>query len=206
MTKIKNNLFPHTSIITKEDREKLNNHKAFCIWFTGLPGSGKSSIAVKLEEYLYKLNLRTFILDGDNIRNGLNKDLGFSPEDRNENIRRIGETARLFTDAGIIIVTAFISPYIKDRNMVRNLFPKKEDFIEIYIKASLEICEQRDTKGLYKKARKGEIKEFTGISAPYEEPVNPQLIIDTGKEISINKNAKDVLSFLILNDYIKNKS
>ena len=206
MTKYKNNLFPHTSTITKEDREKLNNHKAFCIWLTGLPGSGKSSIAVKLEEYLYKLNLRTFILDGDNIRKGLNKDLGFSPEDRNENIRRIGETARLFTDAGIIIITAFISPYIKDRNIVRSLFTKNEDFIEIYIKASLEICEQRDTKGLYKKARKGEIKEFTGISAPYEEPVNPQLIIDTGKETSIEKNAKDVLSFLIKNDYIKNKS
>jgi len=203
LTKIKNNLFPHTSTITKEDREKLNNHKAFCIWFTGLPGSGKSTIAVKLEEYLYKLNLRTFILDGDNIRKGLNKDLGFSPEDRNENIRRIGETARLFTDAGIIVMAAFISPYIIDRNIVRNLFSKKEDFIEIYIKASLKICEQRDTKGLYKKARKGEIKEFTGISAPYEEPVNPQLMIDTAKETSIKKNAKDVLSFLIKNDYIK---
>ena len=205
MIKSNNYLFPHTSTITKEDREKLNNHKAFCIWFTGLPSSGKSTIAVKLEEYLYKLNLRTFILDGDNIRKGLNKDLGFSPEDRNENIRRIGETASLFTDAGIIIITAFISPYIKDRNIVRNLFSKKKDFIEIYIKASLKICEQRDTKGLYKKARKGELKEFTGISAPYEEPVNPQLIIDTGKETSIAKNAKDVLSFLIKNDYIKNK-
>lgn len=198
-----NNLFPHTSTITKEDREKQNNHKAFCIWFTGLSCSGKSTIAVKLEEYLYKLNLRTFILDGDNIRRGLNKDLGFSPEDRNENIRRIGETAKLFTDAGTIILTAFISPYIADREIVRKLFNKKEDFIEIYVKASLEICEQRDTKGLYKKARSGEIKEFTGISAPYEAPLTPQLVIDTGKDESIEKNAQQILSFLIDNNYIK---
>ena len=196
MTEIKaTNVHWHNGQITKEDRERLNKHKGFCLWYTGLSGSGKSSIAVKVEEKLFEKGIRTYILDGDNIRHGLNKNLGFSHEDRTENIRRIGEVSKLFADAGIVVGTAFISPYRKDRDNVRELLGT-ENFVEIYIKAELETCEERDPKGLYKKARAGEIKDFTGISAPYEEPPNPELVVNTTEETDIDKNANKVIEYL----------
>jgi adenylylsulfate kinase len=183
----------HKGSITKQDREKLLKQKGVVIWFTGLPSSGKSTLANAVEEKLFEQDHLSLVLDGDNIRHGLNKNLGFSPEDREENIRRIGEVAKLFADAGLIAMTAFISPYRKDRDKARDLM-KAGEFIEIYVKVPLDVAEQRDPKGLYKKARAGEIKEFTGISAPYEEPVKPEIVIDTSKldviqcrDIIINK-------------------
>ena len=170
----------HHGKIIKEDRVKLLNQKGVTIWLTGLSGSGKSTIAVELEHALIENRHQAYILDGDNIRHGLNKNLGFSPEDRTENIRRIGEVAKLFTDAGIITIAAFISPYREDRDAVRKLLNDGE-FIEVYVECPLDVCEERDTKGLYKKARAGEVKDFTGISAPYEEPLNPELTIDSSK-------------------------
>ena len=179
MTKQKaTNITWHQSLVSKQDREKLLGQKGVVIWFTGLPSSGKSTIAHAVEEELYRRGHLCYVLDGDNIRHGLNKNLGFSPEDREENIRRIGEVARLFAQAGLITMTAFISPYRKDRDKARRLLEDGE-FIEVFVKVSLKEAEQRDPKGLYKKARAGEIKEFTGISAPYEEPLNPELVIDT---------------------------
>ena len=172
------NIIPHKTIINKTHRHKLNQHKSAILWFTGLSGSGKSTIAHKLEEVLYKKNIRTYVLDGDNIRTGLNKGLTFSEEDRKENIRRIGEVSKLFMDCGIFLLTAFISPYYEDRQFVRSLVEDNE-FIEIYVKCPVEVCEQRDVKGLYQKAREGKVLNFTGISAPYEEPKNPEIIIDT---------------------------
>ena len=172
------NITWHKSLVSKQDREKLLGQKGVVIWFTGLPSSGKSTIAHAVEEELYRRGHLCYVLDGDNIRHGLNKNLGFSPEDREENIRRIGEVARLFAQAGLITMTAFISPYRKDRDKARRLLEDGE-FIEVFVKVSLKEAEQRDPKGLYKKARAGEIKEFTGISAPYEEPLNPELVIDT---------------------------
>jgi adenylylsulfate kinase len=163
------------------------------IWFTGLSASGKSTLAHALENTLFEKGYKTYVLDGDNIRHGLNKDLGFSPQDREENIRRIGELAKLFADAGIITITAFISPYRSDREKARKLNPK--NFIEVYVKCDIDVCEQRDPKGLYKKAKAGEISEFTGISAPYEEPENPELVIDTGK-LSIEESVNQLLSYL----------
>ena len=195
------NITWHNGSISRENRERLNGHKGVCLWYTGLSASGKSTIAMKVEEKLFERDISTFVLDGDNIRHGLNKNLGFSPEDRKENIRRIGEVSKLFVNAGTIVGTAFISPYREDRDSARELFDRGS-FVEIYIKASLETCEKRDPKGLYKKAMAGEIKEFTGISAPYEEPLNPELIIDTSKETDIEKNADKVISFLITNGYI----
>ena len=168
----------HHGKITKEDRVTLLNQKGTTIWLTGLSGSGKSTIAVELEHALIENKHQAYILDGDNIRHGLNKNLGFSPEDRTENIRRIGEVAKLFTEGNIITIAAFVSPYREDRDNVRKLLGRGE-FVEIYVKCSLEVCEKRDTKGLYKKARAGEVKDFTGISAPYEEPLNPELTIDS---------------------------
>jgi adenylylsulfate kinase len=168
------NITWHKSALSKLDREKLLHHKGVVIWFTGLPSSGKSTIAHAVEEELFARGHLSYVLDGDNVRHGLNKNLGFSPEDREENIRRIGEVARLFAQAGIITMTAFISPYRKDRDKARHLLEAGE-FIEVLVKVSLEEAEERDPKGLYKKARAGEIKEFTGISAPYEEPLNPEL-------------------------------
>jgi len=164
------------------------------IWFTGLSASGKSTLAHALEEKLFQEGKLSFVLDGDNVRHGLNKNLGFSPEDREENIRRIGEVAKLFSEAGIITMTAFISPYIKDRNQVRKLL-KKGEFIEVFLKVPLEVAEKRDPKGLYKKAKAGEIQEFTGISAPYEEPKNPEIIIDTSKT-SIKKSTEIIYQHL----------
>jgi adenylylsulfate kinase len=168
----------HSGHIKREDREKLNNHKSCCVWLTGLSGSGKSTVARELEKLLFEKNAKCYVLDGDNIRHGLNSNLGFSPEDRTENIRRIGEVAKLFVDAGIIVITAFISPYRNDRDKVRSIM-KKNDFIEVSIEASIETCEKRDPKELYKKAREGEIKNFTGISAPYEISAKPEIIINT---------------------------
>jgi len=183
----------HKGSITKQDRERLLKQKGVVIWFTGLPSSGKSTLANAVEEKLFENGHLSIVLDGDNIRHGLNKNLGFSPEDREENIRRIGEVAKLFADAGLIAMTAFISPYRKDRDQARDLM-KDGEFIEVFVKVPLDVAEQRDPKGLYKKARAGEIKEFTGISAPYEEPVDPEIVIDTSKldviqcrDIIINK-------------------
>jgi adenylylsulfate kinase len=170
----------HEHKIRRIDREKILNQKGVVLWFTGLSGSGKSTVANEVAYKLHKIGKLTYVLDGDNIRHGLNKNLGFSPEDRDENIRRISEVGNLFADAGVIAITAFISPYKKLRNFCRELLGPGR-FLEIYTKASLETCEKRDPKGLYKKAREGTIKEFTGISAPYEEPENPEVIIDTDK-------------------------
>jgi len=188
------NITWHESGISKKDREEQNGHKGVVIWLTGLSGSGKSTIAVELQAQLFENNAQVFILDGDNIRHGLNKDLGFSPEDREENIRRIGEVAKLFTDAGMIAITSFISPYRKDRDANRELLPEGE-FIEVYVKAPLDVCEKRDPKGLYKKARAGVIPEFTGISAPYEEPEDPEIIIDTDK-LSVEESANKIIDYL----------
>ncbi len=189
------NLTWHKTKISKVDRSKLNGHKAACLWFTGLSGSGKSTLAVELEAELYKMGIHTYILDGDNVRHGLNRGLTFSDEDREENIRRIGEVAKLFVDAGIIVLSAFISPFKKDREQVRSLLGKNE-FIEVFVNANLETCEARDPKGLYKKARKGEIKEFTGISSPYEEPENPEIIVNNGLNSDLQKNVSQIIDFL----------
>jgi len=190
----------HHGKITKEDRVKLLNQKGATIWLTGLSGSGKSTIAVELEHALIENKHQAYILDGDNIRHGLNKNLGFSPEDRTENIRRIGEVARLFTEANIITIAAFVSPYREDRDNVRKLLGHGE-FVEIYVKCSLEVCETRDTKGLYKKARAGEVKDFTGISAPYEEPLNPELTIDSSM-LSVEESTRSILNYLEVNGYV----
>ncbi|MGR3303494.1 MAG: adenylyl-sulfate kinase [Candidatus Scalindua sp.] len=189
----------HHGKIIKEDRVKLLNQKGVTIWLTGLSGSGKSTIAVELEHALIENRHQAYILDGDNIRHGLNKNLGFSPEDRTENIRRIGEVAKLFTDAGIITIAAFISPYREDRDAVRKLLNDGE-FIEVYVKCPLDVCEERDTKGLYKKARAGDVKDFTGISAPYEEPLNPELTIDSSK-LTVEESTRAVLNYLEENGY-----
>ncbi len=191
----------HHGKIIKEDRVKLLNQKGVTIWLTGLSGSGKSTIAVELEHALIENRHQAYILDGDNIRHGLNKNLGFSPEDRTENIRRIGEVAKLFTDAGIITIAAFISPYREDRDAVRKLLNDGE-FIEVYVECPLDVCEERDTKGLYKKARAGEVKDFTGISAPYEEPLNPELTIDSSKQ-TVEESTRAILNYLEEKGYVK---
>jgi len=188
------NIVWHQGAVTREDRTQLNGHRGCTVWLTGLSGSGKSTIAVDLEKRLLERGVRTYILDGDNIRHGLNKNLGFSPEDRTENIRRIGEVAKLFTEAGLVAVTAFISPYRADRDQVRALMPAG-DFVEVFIDCPVEVCEQRDVKGLYKKARAGEIKEFTGISAPYEAPERPELTINTARQ-SVEESAKQIVAHL----------
>ncbi|RMH72042.1 MAG: adenylyl-sulfate kinase [Gemmatimonadetes bacterium] len=188
------NITWHETGISKHDRERRNNHRGVVIWLTGLSGSGKSTLATALQGVLFDMGCQTYVLDGDNIRHGLNRDLGFSPEDREENIRRIGEVAKLFADAGNIVLTAFISPYRKDRDQVRRIL-EKGDFIEVFVKADLDVCEARDPKGLYKKAREGVIKEFTGISAPYEEPEAPELVIDTGK-LTLEESVQTLLEYL----------
>ena len=187
------NITWHHADVTRDDREKLNSHKAAVLWFTGLSGSGKSTLAHAVENALFDRGCRTYVLDGDNIRHGLNKNLGFSPEDRTENIRRIGEVAKLFNDAGVMALTAFISPYRQDRDEAREI--SGDSFIEVYAKCALDICEERDPKGLYKKARAGEIPEFTGISAPYEEPENAELVVDTGVS-SLDDCVIQVLDYL----------
>jgi len=172
------NIVWHRAAVTRERREARNGHRAVTLWFTGLSGSGKSTLSHAVEERLFEMGCNTFVFDGDNIRHGLCKDLGFSDADRTENIRRIGEVAKLTNQAGVIALAAFISPFRRDRDMVRASLPEG-DFIEIYVKCSIDQCEQRDVKGLYKKARAGEIAGFTGISSPYEEPLQPELIVDT---------------------------
>ncbi|MES9823821.1 MAG: adenylyl-sulfate kinase [Candidatus Thiodiazotropha endolucinida] len=172
------NIVWHEATVTRERREKMNRHRAKLLWFTGLSGSGKSTLAHALEEELHQRECRTYVFDGDNVRHGLCRDLGFSTEDRSENIRRIGEMAKLFVDAGVIALTAFISPIREDRERARGLFPHG-DFIEVYVSCPLEVCESRDVKGLYKKARSGEIPNFTGISAPYDVPNKPEIVIET---------------------------
>jgi len=188
----------HEPVIVRTDRERLNGHKSAILWFTGLSGSGKSTLAHAVEEKLFEQGIRTFVLDGDNVRQGLCKDLGFTDADRTENIRRIGEVSKLMLDAGIMVMTAFISPFRKDRKIVRELV-KEGDFIEIYCKTPLSVCEERDPKGLYKKARAGQIPEFTGISSPYEEPENPELIIETGSK-SVDQCVVEITR------YLKNKN
>ncbi|MFC4557999.1 adenylyl-sulfate kinase [Virgibacillus kekensis] len=195
------NIVWHDSKVTKEHRQNLNNHKSAVIWFTGLSGSGKSTVSVELEKELHNLGVRTYRLDGDNVRHGLNKNLGFSPEDRTENIRRIGEVSKLMVDAGLFTLTAFISPYREDRDNVRELLDEGE-FIEVYVKASVETCESRDPKGLYKKARAGEIKGFTGIDAPYEEPKNPEVTVNTDK-LSIEESVQTIIEYLKEKGYLE---
>jgi adenylylsulfate kinase len=198
------NITWHHGAIKKEDRERLLNQKGVVIWFTGLSGSGKSTLAHAVEERLFETGHLSFVLDGDNIRHGLNKNLGFSPQDREENIRRIGEVAGLFAQAGMITMTAFISPYRIDRDKARALLAPGE-FIEVFVKVPIEVAEERDPKGLYKKARSGEVKEFTGISAPYEEPLNPELVIDTSL-LDLGQSAEMVLSYLKEKGIIKSTS
>ncbi len=185
----------HNLTIDREKLERMRGHKGIVLWFTGLSGSGKSTLANALNESLHKRGLSTFILDGDNIRHGLCKDLGFSDEDREENIRRIGEVANLFMNAGIITITAFVSPFKNDREKVKNIIGP-QDFIEVYCAASLNVCESRDTKGLYKKARKGEIKDFTGISSPYEPPSKPNIVVETGS-LDIKNSVQKIIDYLI---------
>lgn len=194
------NIVWHESSVTKEDRQKLNNHKSGVLWFTGLSGSGKSTVSVALEKEIHALGIRTYLLDGDNVRHGLNKNLGFSPEDRTENIRRIGEVGKLMSDAGVLTLSAFISPYQEDRDQVRALL-EEDEFIEIYVKCSVDACEARDPKGLYKKARAGEIKGFTGIDAPYEEPVKPEITIETDKQ-SLEESVQVIIAYLKKTGYL----
>jgi adenylylsulfate kinase len=184
----------HSTSISKEDRQRLSGQKSAVLWFTGLSGSGKSTLANSVEVELFNQNKRTFLLDGDNIRSGLNSNLGFSEADRKENIRRIGEVSKLFVDSNAIVLTAFISPFREDREMVRKTVEAGE-FIEVYVQCSLEACEARDPKGLYKKARAGVIKDFTGIDSPYEAPVNPDLVINTESE-TIEESTQKVISLL----------
>jgi len=194
------NITWHQGAVTGQDRERLLGQKGIVIWFTGLSGSGKSTLAHAVEEKLFEKGHISYVLDGDNIRHGLNRNLGFSPEDREENIRRIGEVSKLFADAGIIAMTAFISPYRADRDKARELVPDGR-FIEVFVKVPLDVAESRDPKGLYKKARAGEIKEFTGIDAPYEEPLNAELTVDTSKH-DLDESAGMVLDFLRKKDFI----
>ena len=189
------------SAITKDHRDNLSKQRSSIIWFTGLSGSGKSTIANALEERLHNYSFHTYLLDGDNVRHGLSSDLSFNDEDRKENIRRIGECAKLFIDAGVMVLATFISPFRDDRNFVRNIVNETE-FVEIYIKCPLNVCEDRDVKGLYQKARSGEIKHFTGIDSPYEEPNNADITIDTSK-LNIEQSVDAIIDYLVKNSYIE---
>ena len=191
---MQNNLHHHSQGISREQREQLAGHKSLCLWFTGLSGSGKSSIANRVMELMHEQHIHTYLLDGDNTRLGLNKDLGFSEPDRKENIRRVAEVCKLMTDAGLVVLTAFISPFRKDREAVRELL-EKGAFIEIFVRCPIKQCEERDPKGLYKKARAGEIKDFTGIDSPYEEPEQPELIVDSGAN-DIETCAMQVMTYI----------
>lgn len=190
----------HDSEVTKAERQQQNGHKSVVIWFTGLSGSGKSTVSVALEQALFEQGKHAYRLDGDNVRHGLNKNLGFSPGDRKENIRRIGEVSKLLVDAGTIAITAFISPYREDRDDVRAIL-EDDEFIEVYTECSVEECEKRDPKGLYQKARSGEIKEFTGISAPYEAPKKPEITINTEQQ-SVEESVEVILNYLKEKQYI----
>lgn len=195
------NIVWHNHQVSKEDRSNIKEQRACVLWFTGLSGSGKSTIANAVESKLLELEKHTYLLDGDNIRMGLNKGLSFSETDRVENIRRIGEVSKLFVDAGVIVLTAFISPFVKDREQVRSLLNVGE-FLEVFIDTPLEVCESRDPKGLYQKARTGEIPNFTGISSPYEAPANPEIWLKTN-DLSVEEAASKVLSYLKVNGYLK---
>jgi adenylylsulfate kinase len=199
----KNNIFWHEQSVTVEERWKSNGYRSCLLWFTGLSGSGKSTVAHALDKRLHMLKVHSYVLDGDNVRHGLNKDLGLSPEDRKENIRRIGEVSKLFIDAGLIVLAAFIAPYNEDRKQIRDLL-KEGEFIEVYVKCSIEECENRDPKGLYSKARSGAIEGFTGISAPYEEPETPEIILETDK-MSLDNCIETLMKYLIQKDYISKK-
>lgn len=188
------NIIPHSYQVSVHDRRKSNGHNSFLIWFTGLSGSGKSTIANAVEQELFKQGIKNYTLDGDNIRKGINNDLSFSPEDRTENIRRIAEVANLMVGAGLVVLAAFVSPYKKDRDNIKSIV-KDVNFVEIFINTSVEECERRDVKGLYKKARTGEIKNMTGISAPYESPTSPDIEIKTENE-SINDAVKKIIDFI----------
>tara|TARA_X000000368_G_C23020514_1_gene707731 strand:- start:126 stop:746 length:621 start_codon:yes stop_codon:yes gene_type:complete len=198
-----NNVVWHKASINSKDRQDILNQKPFLLWFTGLSASGKSTLANLVEQKLFSYKLKTYLLDGDNVRHGLNKDLGFDEESRVENIRRIGEVSKLFLDAGIIVLTAFISPFKSDRILVRKLFDAGQ-FIEIFVDSSLEVCEARDPKGMYAKARSGEIKNFTGISSPYEIPENPEIHL-VNNDISLDDASNQVINYLIKSNYINIK-
>ncbi len=191
----------HSKKVSQSDQMKLKKHRAACLWFTGLSGSGKSSLASEIESILFDKNVHTFLLDGDNIRHGLNKDLGFSDSDRHENIRRLAEVSKLFVEAGLVVITAAISPFRKDRDFARSLF-EPNSFFEIFVKCPLEICQSRDPKGLYAKADSNQITQLTGIQSPYEEPLNPELILLNDKSKNFNENVYQVISLLIKNKII----
>ena len=197
-----NNIVWHEHQVSKQNRQEIKGHKSCVLWFTGLSASGKSTIAHELEFRLNNMQVNTYVLDGDNIRHGLNKDLGFSSEDRKENIRRIAEVTKLFADAGILTIAAFISPFRQDRKFARDL--TKEEFIEIYAKCSLSVCKERDPKGLYKKAVAGEIKDFTGISHPYEEPLEPEILLQTD-QLSLEECVDKILDYLQQKQIISQK-
>jgi adenylylsulfate kinase len=198
------NLHWHEGEVTRADRERAQGHRGATLWLTGLSGSGKSTIARALEAELFRRGATVYVLDGDNVRHGLNRDLGFSPEDRAENIRRIGEVARLLTEHGAIVVTAFISPYREDRDRARGLMAAG-DFVEVFVDADLAVCEERDPKGLYRKARRGEIPEFTGISAPYEPPAKPELVVRTAGA-TVDESVAEVIAFLERGGYLRGGS
>jgi adenylylsulfate kinase len=198
------NLTWHQAAVSKKQRAALNKHKAALIWFTGLSGAGKSTIAQHLDARLFAAGIHSYVLDGDNVRHGLNADLGFSAADRRENIRRVGQVAKLFVDAGFIVSAAFISPFRGDRDIIRNLFGPDE-FFEIQVKCSLEECQARDPKGLYQKALKGEISEFTGISSPYEPPLQPELVLDTNT-LSVEPAVEKILKLLIAREIIPSRN
>lgn len=189
----------HPHRITKKDREKLLKQKGVLVWLTGLPSSGKSTIAQRVSERLFEEKKLSYVLDGDNVRHGLNRDMGFSEQDRRENIRRMGEVARLFVDAGVITLAAFISPYRKDRDRIRNLLGP--DFIEVYVKCDITECEKRDPKGMYEKAKRGELADFTGVSAPYEEPISPEITLDT-TALTVDASADKIIQYLTEKKFI----
>ena len=190
-------VFFEKSLVNQHDRERLSGHKSVVLWFTGLSGAGKSTLSYSVEKALFDLGCRTFVIDGDNVRHGLCKELGFSDADRRENIRRVGELSKLFVEAGVITLTALISPFRDDREIVRQMY-KRGNFIEVYCSADIETCESRDVKGLYAKARRGEILNFTGISSPYEPPLSPELTINTG-ESNLEESVQLILDFLVAN-------
>jgi adenylylsulfate kinase len=194
------NLTWHRSLVSREMRENQNGHRSLVLWFTGLSGAGKSTLAHRVEHLLYERGCKTYVFDGDNVRHGLCRDLGFSPEDRQENIRRISEMCKLVVEAGVIAMTAFISPYQKDRDLARQLF-KDRDFIEVFCDTPLNVCETRDVKGLYRRARKGEIPEFTGISSPYETPDNPEITARTG-DSTLDECAAQIIQYLEAHHYL----
>ena len=196
------NVYWQDTRIDRNDRERARGQRGAVLWFTGLSGAGKTTLATSVEEALYREGYATYVLDGDNVRQGLNRDLAFSPADRTENIRRVGEVAKLFADAGVLVSTAFISPYQEDRDAVRSIMNRPGDFVEIHVSCPLEVCEERDPKGLYERARAGEIENFTGIDAPYQEPRDPEIVLHTHED-SVQECVDQVLSYLREEGYIR---